>query len=44
MIKTKGLLGERYVALVPGSEDASPLKHGDEITRTAAHLPTRNDL
>ena len=37
MIKTKGLLGERYVALVPGSEDASPLKHGDEITRTAAH-------
>ncbi len=37
MIKTKGLLGEKYVSLVPGSEDASPLKHGDEITRTTTY-------
>ena len=36
-IKTKGLLGEKYVSLVPGSEDASPLKHGDEITRTTTY-------
>lgn len=37
MIKTKGLLGEKYVSLVPGSKDASPLKHGDEITRTTTY-------
>ena len=37
MIRTKGLLGEKYVALVPGSKDASPLKHGGEITRTATY-------
>jgi phospholipid/cholesterol/gamma-HCH transport system substrate-binding protein len=37
MIRTKGLLGEKYVALVPGSKDASPLEHGGEITRTATY-------
>ncbi|MEE8423112.1 MAG: MlaD family protein [Thermodesulfobacteriota bacterium] len=37
MIKTKGLLGEKYVSLVPGAKDALPLKHGDEIRRTTTY-------
>ncbi|HLC18410.1 MAG TPA: MlaD family protein [Thermodesulfobacteriota bacterium] len=34
-LKTTGLLGERYVELMPGRPGAPALKEGEEITRTA---------
>jgi phospholipid/cholesterol/gamma-HCH transport system substrate-binding protein len=37
LIKTKGLLGERYVELIPGSPDAPPMQDGDEIIRTTTY-------
>ncbi len=33
VLKTKGLLGEKYLELIPGSPNAPLLKEGDEITR-----------
>ena len=35
IIRTKGLLGEKYVELVPGPPGAPPLEDGGVITRTA---------
>ncbi|MBI5588256.1 MAG: MCE family protein [Deltaproteobacteria bacterium] len=37
MLTTKGLLGEKYLELVPGSPSAPPLKDGDEITHTTSY-------
>ena len=37
VLKTKGLLGERYIELLPGSPAAPPLKDGDEITRVLTY-------
>ncbi len=34
VIKTKGLLGERYIELVPGKEAAEPIKPGGQIIFT----------
>ena len=36
-IRTSGLLGDQYIALAPGAEEA-PLKSGDEITMTESAL------
>lgn len=37
LLTTKGLLGERYLELIPGSPNAPLLKEGDEITRTTSY-------
>lgn len=37
VLTTKGLLGEKYLELVPGSPTAPPLKEGDQITRTTSY-------
>ncbi len=37
LLTTKGLLGEKYVELVPGSPNAPSLKDGDSITRTTSY-------
>ncbi len=37
LLTTKGLLGEKYIELVPGSPTAPPLKPGDEITHTRSY-------
>jgi len=37
MLTTKGLLGERYIELVPGSPNAPPLEDGDTITNTTSY-------
>lgn len=37
VLTTKGLLGEKYLELIPGSPNAPPLKDGDEITRTISY-------
>ncbi len=37
VLKTKGLLGERYVDLIPGSPNAPPLEHGGEVTRVITY-------
>lgn len=37
VLTTKGLLGEKYLELVPGSPGAPPLKEGDVITRTTSY-------
>ena len=37
MLKNRGLLGERYVELIPGAPDAVFLEEGDEIKRTATY-------
>lgn len=37
LLTTKGLLGEKYIELIPGSPSAPPLKDGDEITHTRAY-------
>lgn len=37
LLVTKGLLGERYVELLPGSPNAPLLGDGDEITRAASY-------
>ncbi|MEK6531853.1 MAG: MlaD family protein [Deltaproteobacteria bacterium] len=37
VLNTKGLLGERYIELMPGSPNAPYLKEGDEITRTTSY-------
>lgn len=37
VLTTKGLLGEKYLELVPGSPTAPPLKEGEEITRTTSY-------
>ncbi len=34
VIRTKGILGDKYVELVPGSPSAPPLKEGDRIVKT----------
>ena len=34
VIKTKGLLGEKYIELIPGSPEAPAIEPGEEITRT----------
>ena len=37
VLKTKGLLGERYVELIPGSPNAPSLEAGGEITRVTTY-------
>ncbi|HZX36476.1 MAG TPA: MlaD family protein [Thermodesulfobacteriota bacterium] len=37
VLKTKGLLGEKYLELLPGAPGATPLRDGDEITRTLTY-------
>ncbi|HXI09179.1 MAG TPA: MlaD family protein [Thermodesulfobacteriota bacterium] len=37
MLTTKGLLGEKYLELVPGSPTSPPLKDGEEITHTTSY-------
>lgn len=37
VLKTKGLLGEKYLELIPGSPNAPALKDGDEVTRTMTY-------
>lgn len=37
VLKTKGLLGERYVELIPGSPNAPSLEHGGELTRITTY-------
>lgn len=37
VLTTKGLLGEKYLELIPGSPNAPPLKDGDSITRTVTY-------
>ncbi len=37
VIKTQGLLGEKYVSLIPGSPQAPPVEPGGEITRTTTY-------
>lgn len=37
VLTTKGLLGEKYLELVPGQPGAPPLKDGDYITRTRSY-------
>ena len=37
VLTTKGLLGEKYLELIPGSPNAPPLKEGEQITRTLAY-------
>ncbi len=38
MLKSTGLLGEKYIELVPGAPGAPALKDGEEITRTAKYM------
>jgi phospholipid/cholesterol/gamma-HCH transport system substrate-binding protein len=38
VLKTKGLLGERYLDLIPGAPDAPVLKQGEEITRVETYI------
>lgn len=37
VLKTKGLLGERYVELIPGSPSAASMESGGEITRITTY-------
>lgn len=37
VLATQGLLGEKYLELVPGQPGAPPLKEGDYITRTRSY-------
>lgn len=37
VLTTKGLLGEKYVELIPGAPGAPALKEGEQITRTLAY-------
>ncbi len=37
LLTTKGLLGEKYIELLPGSPSAPALKEGDEITHTRSY-------
>ena len=37
VLTTKGLLGEKYLELVPGQPGAPPLKDGDYLTRTRSY-------
>lgn len=37
VLKTKGLLGERYVELIPGSPSATSMESGGEITRITTY-------
>jgi len=37
VLKTKGLLGERYLELIPGSPNAPSLEEGEEITRVTTY-------
>lgn len=37
VLTTKGLLGERYLELIPGAPNAPVLKDGDTITRTTSY-------
>ncbi len=37
MLRTQGLLGEKYLALMPGISGAPPLKDGDEIAKTVEY-------
>ena len=37
VLTTKGLLGEKYLELVPGQPGAPPLNEGDTITRTRSY-------
>ncbi len=37
VLTTKGLLGERYIELIPGSPDAPVIEPGGEITRTTKY-------
>ncbi|MCK4738686.1 MAG: MCE family protein [Deltaproteobacteria bacterium] len=36
-LKSKGLLGERYVELIPGSPGSPTLMHGDRLTRITSY-------
>ncbi|MFQ5441619.1 MAG: MlaD family protein [Thermodesulfobacteriota bacterium] len=38
MLKSTGLLGEKYIEIVPGAPGAPALKDGEEITRTAKYM------
>ncbi|MEK7773633.1 MAG: MlaD family protein [Deltaproteobacteria bacterium] len=38
VLTTKGLLGEKYLELIPGSPNAPLLNEGDEITRTTSYV------
>lgn len=35
IIRTRGILGDKYVEIIPGSQTAPPIKAGGRITRTA---------
>lgn len=37
VLKTKGLLGERYIELIPGSPTAPPIESGGEVTRITTY-------
>lgn len=37
VLTTKGLLGEKYLELIPGSPNAPPMEEGQEITRTTSY-------
>lgn len=37
VLKTKGLLGERYIELIPGSPSAASIESGGEITRITTY-------
>ncbi|MBI5894177.1 MAG: MCE family protein [Deltaproteobacteria bacterium] len=37
VLKTKGLLGERFLELIPGSPNAPLVEHGGEITRVTTY-------
>jgi len=37
-LKSTGLLGEKYLELIPGAPGSPPLKDGQEITRTAKYM------
>lgn len=43
-LKSTGLLGEKYLELIPGVEGAPPLKDGGEIARTAKYMDMDNLL
>ncbi|MFQ5354034.1 MAG: MlaD family protein [Thermodesulfobacteriota bacterium] len=41
-LKSTGLLGEKYLELVPGPATGEPLKEGDDIVRTAKYMDMEN--
>jgi phospholipid/cholesterol/gamma-HCH transport system substrate-binding protein len=38
VLTAKGLLGEKYLELIPGSPNAPPLQNGEAITRTTTYV------